>query len=364
MRKVLIMHQTITKHDAIGNDIECMYQLLNKNSDCKCFAENKFNGNLQYATEQEAHDIIADKEGIVLYHHSVNWPLGEKLIQNCKATLIFRYHNITPPEFFAPYNVDYRNSCDQGRKQTERLIEAFPHALWMADSPFNVLDLGKADQSKIDICAPFHKIESWSNTLPDEGVLQKLIFDKRHKVLFVGRVAPNKGHSMLFDIMDAYCRNFDSNIKLYVIGKFDEGLAPYNQLIKDKIRRYQLEDKVEFVGEINDAILMAYYLGCDVFLCTSDHEGFCVPIIEAQKFQLPIIAKDSCAVPDTIGKNQILLNEDVNEYAAAIRLLTTKKDMRDYLRENGSINFEQRFSYKTIETTFKKIMLERTGLQL
>lgn len=364
MKKILIMHQTITKHDAIGNDIDCMYQLLKQNYDCKCFAENRLNNKLDYAEEQEALDIIGDENNVVIYHHSVNWELGEQLIQNCKAILIFRYHNITPPEFFAPYHEGYATSCGAGRKQTDRLISDFPNAFWMSDSPYNNTDLTMVPQERLDVCPPFHKIESWSTTAPDEEVLKKLVYDKRHKVLFVGRVAPNKGHAMLFDIMHAYCSNFDSDIKLYVIGKFDEGLAPYNQLIKNKIRRYQLQDKVEFVGEINDAILMSYYLGCDVFLCTSDHEGFCVPIIEAQKFQLPIVAKDMCAVPDTLGENQIKLSEDVKEYAAAIKLITTKKEVRDYLRQNGSKNYEERFSFKTIEKTFKEIMTERAGVQL
>ncbi len=364
MKRILIMHQTIAKHDAIGNDIECMYQILGQNYDCKCFAENRLNNNLDYVDEQEALDIIENSNNVVIYHHSVNWQLGEKLIQNCKAILIFRYHNITPPEFFAPYNADYCTSCEKGRKQTDRLIENFPTAYWMSDSLYNNTDLTMVSKDRLDVCAPFHKIESWSGSIPDEEVLKKLIYDKRHKVLFVGRVAPNKGHLMLFDILHAYCRNFGSNIKLYVIGKFDEGLASYNQLIRDKINKYQLQDNVEFVGEINDAILMSYYMGCDVFLCTSDHEGFCVPIIEAQKFKLPIVAKDSSAVPDTLGQNQIVLTDDVKEYAAAIHLIATKKEVRDYLRKNGSFNFEERYAYKKIEETFKKIMSERAGLKL
>lgn len=364
MRKILIMHQTITKHDAIGNDIECMYQMLGRKYECKCFAENKLNKDIQYVDEDEARLILGEENNIVIYHHSVNWELGERMIAGCKATLIFRYHNITPPEFFAPYNADYTKSCEMGRKQTDRLIENFPQAFWLSDSEYNTTDLTNVPKERVDICPPFHKIESWSKTLPDEEILKKLIYDKRHKILFVGRVAPNKGHLILFDILNAYCRNFGTDIKLYVIGKFDEGLAPYNQLIKEKINKYELQGNVEFVGEINDATLMAYYLGCDLFLCTSEHEGFCVPIIEAQKFGLPIIAKNSSAVPNTLGCNQVVLEDDVKEYAAAIRLLTTNCDVREFLRKNGNINFEKRFTFAEIEKVFADYLIKRAGVEL
>ena len=361
MKRILIMHQTITGHDAIGNDIACMYDILKEKFSCKCYAENCFNQKLIYAEKEEALDIIEDEESIVIYHHSVNWTVGEELIKNIKATLIFRYHNITPPEFFEPYNNDYFVSCKAGREQTDRLIKTFPQAYWLSDSLYNNEDLVSVEEEKLFVCPPFHKIEEWSGKKPDEEVLKKLIYDKQHKVLFVGRVAPNKGHLMLFDVLYAYCNNFGRNIKLYIIGKFDEGLSPYNDLVRQKIAKYRLQNQVEFVGEINDSILMSYYLGCDVFLCTSDHEGFCVPIIEAQNFQLPIVAKKSCAVPETIGENQILLEDDVKEYAAAMKLLLDNKNVRDYIRENGSKNFSQRFTYQEIERLFKTFFEEKIG---
>lgn len=364
MRKVLIMHQTITKHDAIGNDIECMYQIISEKYECKCYAENCFNSKLSYVSQSEALEIIQNAENVVIYHHSVNWKLGEKMLEDCRATLVFRYHNITPPEFFAPYNEDYRESCEKGRIQTYRLIADFPRAFWLSDSEYNNTDLTGVSKRMLSVCPPFHKIEEWSRVLPDEETMKKLIYDTRHKVLFVGRVAPNKGHLKSLDILAAYCRNYDTNIKMYIIGKFDEGLAGYNKLIRDKIEKYRLQNNVEFVGEINDAILMAYYLGCDSFLCTSDHEGFCVPIIEAQKFELPIIAKHSCAVPETLGNNQLTLGEDTAKYAAAIRLLETKKSFRDYLRENGRKNFEERYSYQKIKEQFIEIMKDKVGMEL
>ena len=128
------MHQTITKHDAIGNDIECMYQMIGAKYQCKCFAENCLNDKINYADQQEALEIMKSADNVVIYHHSVNWQLGEQMLEDCKAVLIFRYHNITPPAFFEPYSSVYSSSCKEGRAQTNRLIENFPNAFWMSDS--------------------------------------------------------------------------------------------------------------------------------------------------------------------------------------------------------------------------------------
>lgn len=364
MMKFLIMHQTITNHDAIGNDIESMYEMISIKNYCRCFAENRFNQKLKYANEEEAKEIILSKDAIVIYHHSVNWEFGEQLIKHCQARLIFRYHNITPPEYFKQYNDDYYHSCDMGRKQTNRLISNFPEAFWLSDSIYNTEDLKQIESDRIDICPPFHKIDSWAGTIPDENIMKKLIFDSSNKVLFVGRVAPNKGHLMLLEIAHVYSQMFDFNFKFYIIGKFDEGLEPYNKLIKDTIKKYHLQKYIEFIGEINDAALIAYYLSCDVFLCTSDHEGFCVPVIEAQRFELPIIVKDSSALRETLGKNQVVLKDNLKEYAAAIYLLSTRRDIKSYLRKNGISNYQNRFGYARIAETFQSIMYERTGVEL
>lgn len=355
MASVLIMHQTIVKHDAIGNDIEELYQLLKEKYDCYCYAENKLNNSLKYVDKKKAREIILNSDNIVIYHHSANWENGESLIQDCKAKLIFRYHNITPSDFFAPYCEKYKNSCELGRKQTERLIEKYPEAFWLSDSIYNSGDLKEVPTEKIEICAPFHKIEEWTRKRPDENILKSLIHNNKINILFVGRVAPNKGHFMLLEILHTYIKNFGNDIKLYVIGKFDDALEEYNKLIRQKIANYHMVDQIEFIGEINDSTLMAYYLGTDIFLCTSDHEGFCVPIIEAQRLGLPIIAKDSCAVPETIGKNQLILNEDIAEYVAAIKLIANDKAYREYLINNGIYNFESRFSHNKINKNFEEI---------
>lgn len=360
--KVIILHQTVTNHDAIGNDIEMMYRIFNKKWKCYIYAQNQFNRELNYISEEELDFELNQVDTIFIYHHSVFWKAGEEILNKAKGKIIIRYHNITPAEFFEGYNENHFSQCSLGRKQTVRLAKIFSDAVWLVDSNYNAEDIiAYVAKENIFVCPPFHKIEEWADKKPDENVLKELVNNQMINLLFVGRVVPNKGHILLIDILYSFCKNYDNKVKLRVIGKFDDGLAKYNDLIKEKINRYGLGNYIEFIGEINDATLMSYYLGSDIFICTSEHEGFCVPIVEANYFGLPIIARNSSAIPETMGKGEVILQEDEKAYAAAIHVIMGDIRARKMLIKNGQNNYNTRFQYNTIYDTFKKVMESTCG---
>ena len=361
--KVIIMHQTIANHDAIGTDIEIMYSILKKKYECVCYADNAFNKNLQYIDSiEEMETLLEDSQNLIIYHHSVYWEEGERLLEKVKGKLIFRYHNITPENFFVSYNKFHYDQCKLGREQTKRFIEKFPKSFWLSDSLFNVEDLEGV--SRFAVCPPFNKIEQWANSPIKESIVKELIESDDINLLFVGRVAPNKGHLFLLEVLRWYCTNFDTNIKLYIVGKFDDGISGYNQQLQDKIQRYGLENNVKFIGEISDSILISYYMGCDIFACASEHEGFCVPIVEAQYFMLPIIAVKGTAIQETLGKEQLVLERDAKRMAAAIKILRDNKEYRQYIKSIGKINFETRFSKTQIEKRFKDVLNNKIGISI
>lgn len=362
--KILIMHETVTSHDAIGNDIELMYKALCQQHDCRVFAINQFNKNVAYIDKDELEKTIGDPRLVVIYHHSVNWEYGFEQLTKVRGKLIIRYHNITPPSFFKEYNDWHYSQCQKGRRLTDTMQSALPKAYWLCDSIFNTQDLGMTSQSRIGVCPPFNKIEEWGAKTPDEGILRDLLESHTVNLLFVGRVAPNKGHMMMLDIVRTYCACYDNNIKLRVIGKFDEGLPAYNDLIISTIQDYGIEDNVEFVGEINDSTLMAYYLGSDIMVCCSEHEGFCVPIIEAQFFGLPIVALDECAVPETLGEEQLCFDKDVPMFVAAIRRIIENVDYRHYLRQIGRQNYMDNYSSASIQKCFLRELEKGLGAAL
>lgn len=356
-KRFLIMHQTITTHDAIGNDIENMYNIINVNFQCRAYAMNRFNNNIDYLDDDELDLWIKDNDTVMIYHHSVYWEEGEKIIRNFPGTLIIRYHNITPPIFFEKYNDFHTSQCKKGREQTVRLAKELKNAYWLCDSNFNKIDIAEyVSNDRIKILPPFNNIEKWAKKELNEQILTDLIFSKDFNILFVGRIAPNKGYTTLIETIKYYRNSFDNDIKLRIIGKFDDGLPGYNELLKSLIQKYRLNNNIQFIGEINDSILMSYYLGSDLFLCASEHEGFCVPIVEAQYFNLPIVAVNECAIPDTLGRNQLLCRRDPKILAAALYTLKSNSQWREFLRMNGSMNFKDHYTHNSINRKFLDII--------
>ncbi|MDE7312186.1 MAG: glycosyltransferase [Eubacterium sp.] len=350
--EILMMHQTVARHDAIGNDIEAMYSILSQRYNCLVYAEYKLNDRVVYADEKQMEQVIGKRDSLILYHHSIFWEHGEHILKKAKGKIVFRYHNITPEVFFQPYSPFYAAQCKRGREQTKRLIAAYPDAYWLSASLYNTLDLQDVRQECSGICPPFHKVGQLMKTKPDEMLLKEMLEDQKIHLLFVGRVSPNKGHLFLAEILRVFILNYHNNIKLRIVGKFDSGLQAYKELLFQKIRQYRLGHYIEFIGEITDASLASYYLGSDLFLCASEHEGFCVPILEAQSFGLPVLALDCSAVPDTGGRGQVLLKKQAADFAAAIKVLMENEEYYRYMQTCGRDNVNRRFTYAQLKSVF------------
>ena len=357
MRTIIFMHQIITNHDAIGNDIARMYQLLAKDNVCYAYAESQLNTDMTNISIEDLKEIVQRTDTILIYHHSGYWEQGEEILDVCKCRLVIRYHNITPPEFFEAYNDVLYLQCKKGREQTNRFMEKYQTAIWLSDSEYNQRELHNVAESQLFICPPFHRLDRWKEKIPNENVLQQLRNDKRLQILSVGRVVPNKGYLFMLKVLSCYCENYDQSVILRIVGRTNDLLKKYSEEIQQYIRCYELEDNVQFVGEITDSSLLAYYLGSDVFLCTSEHEGFCVPVLEAQACDLPVLARNLCAVPDTLGKEQLLFDEDVREYAAALHELGQNQELADYVKAQGKINYETNYTNEIITKRFMEFWL-------
>ena len=363
--KVVIAHESIAKYDAIGNDIAYMYKIFSRNHECFVYCSFLLNENLNSINKDKLMELIEDKNNLLIYHHSIYWEDGENILKRTKAKIIIKYHNITPENFFKPFNQSYYNICKKGREQTKRLYSTLQYILWISDSKYNELDInGISSENEKMVNPPFHNLETIQNVTPSEPILEKLIEDNAVNLLFVGRIAPNKGLDFLIKILKSYKVMYDNNIILHIIGKKDDTLTVFNRNMELFIKREEVESNIKVVGEVSDSILLSYFLGCDFYINCSEHEGFCVPIIEAQSLSLPVIARKTSAVPDTIGKNQILLTNSPMEYAATIKVLSENSAYKDFLIEQGLRNYKSRFSNEMIEREFVNAVENFTGMRL
>jgi glycosyltransferase involved in cell wall biosynthesis len=260
----------------------------------------------------------------IVYHHSTGSAMTQGVVDARVPTAMI-YHNITPGSFFVRYRPELAVKLEEGRAQLARLRDDFEVSL--GDSRFNADELAALGFKNVDvlpICLDFRRFD----TVPDAAVAGRLA-DGRQNILFVGRFAPNKAHADLIGVL-ARLRASGSNVRLILAGRYDGNEAYFAEL-RARADQLGVFDDVIFTGLITDAELLAYYQGSHVFLSLSDHEGFCVPLVEAMWFDLPIVAFGSSAVAETMGNAGIVLldKNDHEAIGALIRIVIGDEVLRN-----------------------------------
>ena len=357
----ILMHQSIVEYDAIGSDIAEMYKLLSGRYPCYLFGDHFLGMEGKSRLDRGAlESLLRDPSTVILYHHSNFWEEGEAILSRAAGPIVFKYHNITPPRCFAAYGESWRN-CVMGREQTFRLFRRFPCAYWLTDSAFNLAELGLDMRDRTAVLPPFPTMTHGSGILPDGPLLRRLIESRDLNILFSGRFVPNKGHKLMVRIAAHYVRSYDRAIRLHIVGKLDPAFTSYHDRIQAAIADLDVGVCVSYLGVVSDSELLAYYLGCDAYLSCSDHEGFCVPVIEAQYCRLPVVAKAKGAVPETLGEGGLLFGDDPAPYAEALYRIRTEEAFRQALIQAGNANYESRFNYRLIAESFRDEIGKATG---
>lgn len=263
---------------------------------------------------------LAGSDGVV-YHHSIGSDAADAVCAaKCRKAVI--YHNLTPAHFFAPYLPDVVKQLERGREQLNRLVNACD--LFVGDSDFNADELRALGAGNVRTLPVATELRRFDVT-PHPHALR---VNRGATWLFVGRVSPNKGIGDLIDAFQAYLA-LDEDAALVILGKYDPADRYYNEL-KATLAERRIKPYVTFTGYVDVAKVVAYYRSASVFVCLSEHEGFCVPLVEAMFFDVPIVAKAVTAVPGTLGNAGILLEPQADAYdiAATIREVCTDAELR------------------------------------
>ena len=138
--------------------------------------------------------------------------------------------------------------------------------------------------------------------------------DERTNVLFVGRMIPNKRIENVIRSFHAYQQRFNPRSRLLLVGSHG-GFEKYLTMLHQLVATLGVSD-VHFSGHVSNEELTAYYEAADVFLCASEHEGFCVPLVEAMAADVPVLAYAAGAVPETLGGAGLLFAPKDLEVAA------------------------------------------------
>lgn len=282
----------------------------------------------------------ADFIGEVVLHYSLGSPLNDlyRALEGAHRTLV--YHNLTPPEWFEKVNPRVVADIRRGIQELPALCGLSNRVL--ADSAFNAAELRQHGvvAQVLELCVNPKRWEVAANS----GITSLLRGRGGIHVLHVGRLAPNK---CIEDVIKTffYLHHYISQESTLWLSGIDIDTELYSFALKRLVRELHLEDAVNFLGCMADEELKALYEESSVYLCMSEHEGFCLPVIEAMTFGLPVVAYASSAVVDTVGDGGVLVHEKRHpEIAELIFEVATNTELSSNLRSAGHRRVE-RLSY-------------------
>lgn len=260
--------------------------------------------------DREKHNVVntfaeATEKDILILHMASAYDRLDEFVKS-PAKKIMVYHNVTPPHFFNKYNLMGARACREGLQQTRSLAGEVDFCI--ADSAWNKQDLIDMGYTcPIEVCPVYIPWEDYK-TPPNASVLERYRGVAGTNVMFCGRVVPNKCHQDIVKAFWAYKNHYDPDARLFLVGAMSE-VDPFCVKLNAYIHDLGLDDSVIFPGHIGFDEILAYYTLADVFLCQSEHEGFCVPLLEAAVFDTPVVAYDAAAISWTLGGSGILLDE-------------------------------------------------------
>jgi glycosyltransferase involved in cell wall biosynthesis len=306
MRSRAAVHQilaTLGYGDAIGHEVLGIQRVLRQAGYTSDIFVETADRRLEDLTRDYRELVDASHRDNLLLHH---FSIGSKASRTAYAVpdrMALIYHNITPPEYFVGLHRTLARQCFHGRRELQAYVDRCDLAL--GDSEFNRQDLdtlGFPRTAVLPVVPDFSHLDR-----PADHFVAAQFDDAWTNILFVGRVIANKKIEDVIRFFHAYHTRFNPRSRLLLVGVFslfERYFASLTRLIDELGSKH-----VHFVGQISDEELVAYYENADLFLCASEHEGFCVPLVEAFYMQVPVLAYAATAVPATMDGAGVLFDD-------------------------------------------------------
>ena len=259
-------------------------------------------------------DVRPGERRWLLYQCSTGSALADWLLHRPEPKLS-NYHNITPAPFFEPWEPHVGAELVEARRQLAALSPAV--SLGIADSAYNEAELVATGYRATTVVPILLDTAAFDHDV-DAAALRRLEAAKAGggaDWLFVGRVSPHKAQHDLVRAFAAHRAVFDPHARLHVVG--GPSSHAYWTALERLVAALGLGDAVDLAGSVPPGELAARYRVADVFVCLSDHEGFCVPLLEAMHHEVPIVAYGAAAVPETLGAAGLVLDDKAPLLVAA-----------------------------------------------
>ena len=315
---------TLGYGDAIGHEVLGIQRVLRAAGyDSEIFVQTA-----DYRLEDQTLDYLdlpaaSHPDNILIHHFSIG-SRASRVAYALPDRMVLVYHNITPPEYFVDVNKELVKLCYRGRR--ELALYKTRCDLALGDSEYNRQEL---EAIGFPVTGVLPVIPDFSHLAGPANYLQAGQFDDDWtNVLFVGRVIPNKRIEDVIRCFHAYKQWFNPRSRLLLVGSH-VGFEKYLAMVERFTVDIGAQD-VHFLGQVANEELVAYYEIADVFLCCSEHEGFCVPLVESFHMGVPVLAYAATAVPATMdGAGVLFTNKHPMHVAALIDAVVGDRGLQD-----------------------------------
>lgn len=308
----------ITNHALIIGDI-----LKELGYDTGIFSMNVHPQMFGLSRKYQDYNALSSSENILIYHFSISSEVSN-FVRNLPDKKVLVYHNITPPDYFLGINRRVEEGCRKGKEELKGLIPFMDMALGVSE--FNRIELEALGFRETGVL-PIVLNESFYKKRPNRRFL-KIFGDGKVNLLHVGRLAPNKKIEDIIKVFYFYHHKINPDSRLLIVGN-DVDMENYAFALRELADGLGLEE-VYFLGLASPEELNACYRAAHVYICMSEHEGFCVPLLEAMYFGVPILAYNSTGVPYTLGDAGIMADKkNFEEIAEMTDILVNDKGVRD-----------------------------------
>jgi glycosyltransferase involved in cell wall biosynthesis len=301
-------------------------------------------------TGKEDHFRLSD---LYIYHYPGYYELLESMREIDRGTVVFYYHNVTPPELWG-------SDIDQERLVQGTTGKSLVHYadLCLTPSPFNKQDLVDQvgyDADRISVLPMPVALGEFTPGEKDAELMRQYELEGQNVLLFVGRMAGNKRIDLLVEAL-ALIKKQMPNSRLLLVGD-NESSGAYRQITaRAKVRAEELGigREVIFTGRV--ARLPTYLRLADVYVTASLHEGFGVPLIEAMACGVPVVASRCTAMPWVVGDAGLLAEPgDAEDLAEKTVAVLTDSGLHSALVERG-LERAQVFSLERYEARLGEIV--------
>ncbi len=280
---------------------------------------------------------------VLLLHHSAGTPRLHELLALPNRKLLL-YHNVTPPSWLWDHAPLVAVHCAIGREQLPELVRNVD--VVAADSEWSAAELralGAEPTEVIPLLVDRHRLgppaaqpvrdRPVQPAAPQTGGSAARVADGPPSVLFVGRLSPHKRQDEVIRAFALYRRWRAPDARLVLVG---DPLTPgYAELLR-RLAETLAPGAVSIESGLSESELGDRYRAADAFVCLSEHEGFCIPVLEAFHFGLPVIARPAGAIPEIAGDAALLVPDaDLAVVAELLHLTIGDHELRGELRRRG-----------------------------